>query len=82
MQQFPLRLNPHERAKGPLEKVFEDLLCWGVGEEKVDKLVKTLLGNHGGTHCYSLLKATFARCVYLEACHLAKIQVAQQLLHG
>jgi hypothetical protein len=60
--------------------VYEDLLCWGVGVENVQKVVRTVIENLAGLECERLPKATFARYMYLEARRLSQIQVAEQLL--
>lgn len=61
---------------------YEDLLCWGVGVENVENVVRAVLENLGGLQCGRVPKATFARCMYLEARRLAQIQVAEGLLDG
>ena len=46
--------------------VYEDLLCWGVGVENVEKVVRTVIQNLGGLQYGRLPKVTFAICVYLR----------------
>ena len=62
--------------------VYEDLLCWGVGVENVEKIVRTVIENLGGLQCGRLPKATFARCIYLEARRLAQFQLADEFFDG
>jgi hypothetical protein len=60
--------------------VYEDVLCWGVGVENVQKVVRTVIENLAGLECERLPKATFVRYMYLEARRLSQIQVAEQLV--
>ena len=57
-------------------------MCWGVGVNNVQKVVRTVLENLGGLECGRLPKATFSRYMYLEARRLAQIQVAEEILDG
>ena len=70
------------RYTDEIRAVYEDLLCWGVGTENIQNVVRTVLEKLAGLECERLPKATFARYMYLEARQLAQIQVAEKLLDG
>lgn len=49
-----------------IRAVYEDLLCWGVGTENVEHVVRTVIEKLAGLECGRLPKATFVHCTLLR----------------
>ena len=59
---------------------YQDLVMMGVGINKIEKVVCTILTNFTNMNIECLPKATFARLMYTESRRLSQLQVAESLL--
>ena len=59
--------------------LYEDLLCMGVSTRNVEDVIRKVLKHTVNIDVGRLPKATFAKCMLLEARSLAQLQVADEL---